>query len=189
MFVLPPGTSSAAKPTTTPASPARCWTPAFESAKAVATNASSMPKVTPTVACASGPVGVARRRVGGSWPSRKQRPRDTLHPSPDAVAAETPPELADCPLGDSRGHAHCGEPGPLVWFPRASVGPRVRCAAPSARLHRAGDCAQARCGYCPTRFRLTRSYVSRLDRFRQPEFPHDCALVEVCAHALHLAVA
>jgi hypothetical protein len=97
MFVLPPGTSSAAKPTTTPASPARCWRHAFESAKAVATNASSMPRVTPTVACASGPVGVARRRVGGSWPLRKQRPRDTLHPSPDAVAAETPPELAVLP--------------------------------------------------------------------------------------------
>ena len=38
MFVLPPGTSSAARLTTRPASTARCWTPVFESARAAAMN-------------------------------------------------------------------------------------------------------------------------------------------------------
>jgi hypothetical protein len=61
------GVTRAARPTTTPASPGRCWRPARPPARAAATSASGMPGCTSTAGCAPRPAGAASRPAGSSW--------------------------------------------------------------------------------------------------------------------------
>jgi hypothetical protein len=60
--------SPAARPSTTQASPGRCWRPARRPARAAATSASGTPRCTNTAGSAPRPAGAGSRPAGSSWP-------------------------------------------------------------------------------------------------------------------------
>ena len=66
--------SPAARRSTTPTSPGRCWRPAWPSARAAVMSARGMPRCTRTAGSAARPAGAASRPAGNSWTPWPRRP-------------------------------------------------------------------------------------------------------------------